>query len=96
MTENEIGTIIVETAILVYFGPGLLEPVYRVYLKSQHSAPLRLRRRFRVKLFLSLKLHFTTKRTKATKCLARLRSGSSCPVVKCTRLIFVNSFRQLK
>ncbi|HEX2953077.1 MAG TPA: GxxExxY protein, partial [Bacillota bacterium] len=35
MTENEIGTIVVDSAITVHreLGPGLLESVYRVVLE---------------------------------------------------------------
>jgi GxxExxY protein len=37
MTENEIGTIIVDTAIIVHreLGPGLLESVYTVVLEYE-------------------------------------------------------------
>ena len=37
MTENEIGTIVVETAIMIHreLGPGLLETVYEVVLASE-------------------------------------------------------------
>jgi hypothetical protein len=37
MTENEIGTIIVDTAIVVHreLGPGLLESVYMIVLEYE-------------------------------------------------------------
>ena len=37
MTENEIGTIVVETSIHIHkeLGPGLLESVYEVVLADQ-------------------------------------------------------------
>jgi GxxExxY protein len=37
MTENEIGTIVVETAITIHrdLGPGLLENVYEIVLSHE-------------------------------------------------------------
>jgi GxxExxY protein len=40
MTENEIGTIVVETAIMIHreLGPGLLESVYEIVLAHELKA----------------------------------------------------------
>ena len=40
MTENEIGTIVVETAIMIHreLGPGLLESVYEIVLAHELQA----------------------------------------------------------
>jgi GxxExxY protein len=51
MTENEIGTIIIETAIAVHreLGPGLLESVYEVILAHEmRNRKLRVERQLQI------------------------------------------------